>query len=228
MRQACVIGPPLVKGSNINRSSLVHVKQSLLQYCPLVIPASVDGIPMAELGTIAAIVGIATAGVQIANGLYKIAEALKSAGTDVRNIADEVSLLSDVLENLGKELRKNSAAAHQPPASYDGSLAKKLINLCERLNMKSQELIEVLKPLLRYRVGNRKRHEVTRTILRIRWLFERSKFADHRAALEHTKTTLILLMDTMTYAAISELHSRSYGSPWTRYIVYWQLILTSS
>ncbi|KAJ9605202.1 oligomeric, coiled-coil, peripheral membrane protein [Cladophialophora chaetospira] len=144
---------------------------------------------MAEIGIAASIIGIAGAAATIAKGLYQIASDIGSAGKQVRLIAQDTNAFSHALTNLGQLLNSGSASTERARA-----IASDLIVLCKEILADSHTLLKVLEPLIK--LTGRKWKRAT---LRVRWLFEKSKFAVHRQSLEALKATLTLLVATMTY-----------------------------
>jgi hypothetical protein len=146
---------------------------------------------MAEVALAASIIQIAAVAANIFIGLCKIGAALGHAGAEVRLIANEISNTSQVLTHLGSVLK--SQRRRQPEAKR---IAEQHLAICNRLFEESKALLRVLKPLVE-RSGRRR---VTRNFgLRLRWLFERSKFSLHRQSLESLKLSLTLLLASMNY-----------------------------
>jgi hypothetical protein len=142
---------------------------------------------MAEIGLIITIAGRAA---QLSIGLYHIAKAIGSAGQEVRTFAANASSLSQVLTTLSSVLSTRGPVPDQAKAIADG-----LIALCRTILDDSNKLLEKLRPLVEL-TGNALR----RSILRIRWLFEKSKFVTHTQSLEILKSNLSLLVGTVNLA----------------------------
>jgi hypothetical protein len=142
---------------------------------------------MAEIGLI---IGIAGGAAKLSIALYSIASAIGSAGNEVRTFAANSSALAQVLTTLGDAL-----SAKEPAADKARTIAAGLIALCQTILDNSNKLLEKLRPLVEL-TGNAR----NQFILRIRWLFEKSKFASHTQSLENLKSTLSLLVGTVNYA----------------------------
>ncbi|KAL2072028.1 hypothetical protein VTL71DRAFT_11371 [Oculimacula yallundae] len=149
---------------------------------------------MAEIGLIASIIGIAGAGAKISKGLWDVAKAFGSAGKDVKLVASEISTLCRVFTQLGKTLTGESEAARNAER-----LAGDVLEMCDDLLKESQELLDVLKPLVEM-----SEHHFGKSKLRLQWLFKKSKFAAHKQSLGMLQGTLTLLFSGMTYAVAIE------------------------
>jgi hypothetical protein len=152
---------------------------------------------MAEIGLIASIIGVAGAGAKISITLFQIASAIGSAGNEVRFVAADTNALSLVLTNLSRTLRDNRAAAQEGE-----QIAGAVLLMCRTVIDDSNELISHLQPLVQ-----RTTKAPKDTLLRISWLFQKSKFAIHRQSLEGLKSTLCLLVTTMSFAAAVEVQT---------------------
>lgn len=72
--------------------------------------------------------------------------------------------------------------------------------MCRTVIEDSNELVKHLDPLVQRTASSPKD-----VLLRIKWLFQKSKFATHRQSLEALKSTLCLLITTMSFAAAVEV-----------------------
>ncbi|KAL9615634.1 MAG: hypothetical protein Q9160_009361 [Pyrenula sp. 1 TL-2023] len=151
---------------------------------------------MAEIGLVASIIGVAGAGAKVSLTLFQIANALGSAADEVRFIAADTNALSLVLTNLSNVLRVRRAIA----ASEGEEIAGATLLLCRSILESTDELVSCLSPLL-----ERSCFTATQAALRLRWLFEKSKFMAHRQSLESLKSTLNLLVSTISFAAAAKV-----------------------
>jgi hypothetical protein len=149
---------------------------------------------MAEISLIASIVQIAGIGAKVSITLFQFASALGSAGYDVRFVAADISALSLVLTHLSDTLRGRKSTE-----SEGEQIAGAVVLLCRSVVDDSQELLKHLDPLV-----NATGSASINAALRVRWIFEKSKFATHRQSLESLKSTLNLLVTTMSLAAAVE------------------------
>lgn len=148
---------------------------------------------MAEIGLIASILAIAGAGAKISLGLYEFASDIGSAGKEVRFIARDTNAFSQALTSLSQVLNGGTASSERARL-----IVGDLIVLCRDILDDSAMLLKVLQPLVKLSGSHR-----NRLVLRIRWLFEKSKFVFHRQSLESLKATLTLLVSTITYVDAS-------------------------
>jgi len=149
---------------------------------------------MAEVGLIASIIGIASAGAKLSKGLWDVAKAFGSAGKDIKLVASEISALCRVFTQLGNTLKGESAATVNAER-----LAGDVLEMCNDLMVESQELLDVLRPLVALSESHYRK-----ALLRVQWLFKRSKFAAHKQSLGMLQGTLTLLFSGMTYAVAIE------------------------
>ena len=144
---------------------------------------------MSGLDAAAGVVGIASAGILVARGLFQIADAIGSAGEEVRVCAEDTALFSRMLDNLSDALKMPSAATRSSHNSTGDA-----IDVCERVLKPFQRLIAKLSPLLeKYRES---KHQLRQISLRIQWCFShKSKVLFYQQALNQLKTTLACLLD---------------------------------
>jgi hypothetical protein len=108
----------------------------------------------------------------------------------VRIFAANSSALAQVLATLS-----NALSTKEPAADQAKTIAAGLIALCQTILDDSNKLLEKLQPLVGLTGNARKRF-----ILRIRWLFEKSKYVTHTQSLETLNSTLSLLVSSANYA----------------------------
>jgi hypothetical protein len=117
-----------------------------------------------------------------------------NAGKDVKAVANEISALCRVFTQIGNTLKNGSEATLKSER-----LAGDLLEMCEELLKESRELLEVLRPLVALSESHYKK-----AILRIQWLFQKSKFAAHKESLGLLQGTLTLLFSGMNFALAVE------------------------
>lgn len=142
---------------------------------------------MAEL--VASIIGISGAALKLSNGLYKVAIALKNAGQEVRVIANDTAQFSRVLKELS-----NSLGSDDPSIARARDITEDVVATCRSIQNDGEKLLIILRPLIEQSKGST---SFSNIILKIRWLFERSKFAYHRDLLATLKSTLQLLVSVI-------------------------------
>ncbi|KAK5052065.1 hypothetical protein LTR84_002869 [Exophiala bonariae] len=155
---------------------------------------------MAEL--VASIIGISGAALKLSNGLYRVAIALKNAGQDVRDIANDTAQFSRALKELS-----NSLDSDTPSMARARSIAGDVIATCLSIQKDGEKLLIVLKPLIEQSQGST---PLSNIILKIRWLFERSKFAYHRELLSNLKSTLQLLVSVIILEKVPDRNMISH------------------
>lgn len=159
---------------------------------------------MAEIALIASVVGIAGAGAKLSIALYQIASTIGNAGNEVETIAREFNLFSSALLHLSEAYGLDTAVSDTARR-----ITEDLVSVCDTILEDGKKLLETLKPLTE-RVESRTKQ----VILRIRWLFQKSKFATLRKSLESLKGTLTLHVTTLSY---TDKRSRN-TSETTKYI----------
>lgn len=142
---------------------------------------------MAEIGLIFSVAGGAA---KLSLALYRIADAIGTAGAEVRTFASNANALAQVLNTLS-----NAFMAREPVLPQAKTIADGLIALCQTILDDSNNLLKKLRPLVELTGSAQKRF-----ILRVIWIFEKSKFATHVQSLESLKSTLALLVGTVNYS----------------------------
>ena len=145
---------------------------------------------MAEaIGLAASIFGIVGAVAKLSVGLYQIASTLKEAGNEIRLIATDTSLFSRVLRELALSISLPSYVHLRVCA-----LADDLMHTCGTVQ-RDGGLLHTLEPLLP--LVDRSQNRIQRVKLRIKWLFEKSKFIHHRENLCSLKLNLQLFISVI-------------------------------
>ncbi|KAI9698554.1 MAG: hypothetical protein M1820_007444 [Bogoriella megaspora] len=140
---------------------------------------------MAEaVGLTASILAIAGAATRLSVGLYEIASVLKDAGREIRTIAFEISSFSRVLKEISAVLQNINKVIWR--AKY---IAEDLVQICQSVQLDGENLLRILEPLVQ-KNANRSQH----IALRLRWLFQRSKFIYYRETMTSLKLNLQLLL----------------------------------
>jgi len=153
---------------------------------------------MAEIGLIASILGVASAGAKLSLTLYQFADIVGNAATEVRDIASEISLFCSVLRQLDSTLQRAKATRYSLTAL---ATAEAIMAECRRVFSQIQALVDGLK---RESLNTPEELSLAWTA-RVKWVFQRSKMALYRSRLESMKTTLLLMLTTL---AIAERSSR--------------------
>ena len=82
--------------------------------------------PLSVAASISALLGM---GFAVANGLYRIAKGIGSAGQEVRTYADEIDTFSKLLQRIGAELQQQSHNV----SSYSRTLLLDIVSICKRV-----------------------------------------------------------------------------------------------
>jgi hypothetical protein len=153
---------------------------------------------MAEvLGAVASVAGLADVSAKIAIGLFQLAQAIGSAGQDIRSIAHSTKLISSVLTNLGNV---TGGKGKSGTVSLRGDvLVEDAIHLCRQVLDDCEVVIEIFQPLIT-KTGKRRE----RALLRLRMLFERSRLVAHRDTLDKLTGVLTLHITVMNYSQITK------------------------
>lgn len=102
---------------------------------------------MEPLSVSASIIAITTISVQVAKGLYKLADGIGTAGREVRVSADRVSSFSNLLMSLNKEISKPTKIS-----PLEQVMVLDIVDVCSGLMQPLLTLQQALGPLLiRYR-----------------------------------------------------------------------------
>lgn len=147
---------------------------------------------MAGIEVIASIIGLAGAGIQVSIALFDLADRIGSAGEEVRLVAIELTLFSNVLEAVRVALddgEKNNCT----PAAYQ--LIEQVVQHCTTV----VEDIRSIASSLKREDGNDFFPSLEWTD-RVKWTFKKSKIQVKRQTLESCKSTLHLLLTTMRWS----------------------------
>ena len=154
-------------------------------------PKSLSDLSMAGLDVAAGVVGIAGAGIVVAKGLFQMADAIDSAGEEVRVCASDTDLFSQMLLNLSSLFERSTS-----PSYAAQRIAEDPVDVCEQVLKPFQGLIAKMEPLLeRYRESQ---HQIQQLGLRFQWYFRhKSKITFHQQALGQLKATLSCLLASL-------------------------------
>ena len=163
---------------------------------------------MAEvLGLTASILQVVTAGVQVSLYLYTFAETVSSAGKALKDISNDISFTTTILEQLGHVLESEK---HSPTASKEALLtAESLVKECENVFDAINALVR--KHFSHPEPDKSKTFQSRRTsrMNALKWPFIQPKMELHRSNLEKHKTKLILMTQVLTYAKMAASESAS-------------------
>lgn len=150
---------------------------------------------MAEVALAASVIQIASVGVKLSTTLYAFAETVSAAEKTLKHIADDVSLTSAVLKQLGRNLEWDN---QRGIASHNAiKTAEEVMHEClEVFNDIEATLEKAVKKAESGKYGMGKA-----AFAKLRWPLLQPKMELLRSNLERHKTTLILMLNVLTYAA---------------------------
>lgn len=156
---------------------------------------------MAEIGLIASIVGIAGVGVKLSITLFSFAETVNTADRQIKDIARDVSLTSSVLEELGKNLERDL----QTKLCSDKAIetTKDVLRECSYVFTEIDlALNKSMKKISASATTPHSKGQKLRLtgIGRLAWPFLQPKMDLLRSNLERLKSTLLLMLNVLTYA----------------------------
>ena len=158
---------------------------------------------MAELGLVASIIGIAGAGVKLSITLYTFSETVATAADSIKAIARDVSLTSAVLEELGSNLKHDEQAR-----LYSGTALKTAQTVVVDCEAVFKQINDALSKSME-RIGGLASSGKTKgrggkvmlsAVEKLKWPFLQPKMQELRANLERLKSTLVLMLNVLTYA----------------------------
>ena len=153
---------------------------------------------MAEVGLIGTIVGIAGAGVKLSITLYTFSETVATASWEIKNIARDVSLTAAVLEELGSNLKQDELAK-----LYSGSAVKTaedVVTECKSVFMEIDGILAKTMEATSKRWPKKGGRLTLSALDRLKWPFLQPKMELLRGNLERLKSTLVLMLNVLTYA----------------------------
>jgi hypothetical protein len=150
------------------------------------------------MATVLDIVGIASGGTRLALALFDLAEGMIQAGPEINAVASEISVFSLVLKQLDRLLS-------QDRAMYSEDLTK-TINVVLRESRGIFDDIDMV-------VGRAQRQEALTLSERMKWPFNKSRVKRFKLSLESMKSTLMLMLQTLT---LSQKISDRYYLPHMR------------
>lgn len=156
---------------------------------------------MAELGIIAAVAQIADVGLRLSIKLYTFGEIVASADRSVISISKDVSLTSGVLKELGQILakdRETRTLSENAVQTADG-----IVKECLEVFQEMETILVKKLPSLggRGKEGRGERvKRATAMLERLKWGYLQPKLQLLRSNLDRLKSTLLLMLNVITYA----------------------------
>jgi len=158
---------------------------------------------MAELGIIASVVSIADTGFRLSIKLYTFGEIVSTADKSVISISKDVSLTSSVLKELGS-LLENDAESHIFSKNAVQT-ADTVVKECLEVFQEMESILVKKLPSLSGQDGIRgggggKKSKATVLLERMKWGYLQPKLQLLRSNLDRLKSTLLLMLNVITYA----------------------------
>lgn len=167
---------------------------------------------MAEVGTISAIISIATFGAQTPMVLYDLASTIGSAKRDVTVVARNIAGFCSVLQHLGTTLEKARSSRFSISAI---STTQDILDRCQEL---FQDIANIANKFLKPENVNGSTQSSMSHIARVKWVFKRVKIQKLQAELDSMKLTLHLMLTTLDFA--QRISTRRLLSHWTMHEPY--------
>lgn len=158
---------------------------------------------MAELGIIASVVQIADTGLRLSIKLYTFGEIVATADKSVISISKDVSLTSSVLKELGS-LLENDAESR--------IFSKNAVQTADTVVKECLEVFQEMESILVKKLpslsgqddicggGGGKKSKAATLLERMKWGYLQPKLQLLRSNLDRLKSTLLLMLNVITYA----------------------------
>ena len=152
---------------------------------------AVSFIFMDPLSVAASVAGVATMGVQLSQTIYNLISTFYEAEREMSTIANDLSLLAMVLNELEGVLRRDSRVYRRRMVR----VVNDILNNCE----------DVFESLSKYIVANPQDAKSSKQFQRkVRWYFQRHRVKPLQAGLESMKSTLNVLLHVVHLARVTE------------------------
>jgi hypothetical protein len=153
---------------------------------------------MAEIGTVASVIGITGAGAKLSIALFDFASTIGSAATEITGIGTEISQFCVVVKQIESTLTKARKTVRY---SVTALLAiEQITSQCRPVFNQIEEVLESLK----------KGKAEPNFIGRLKWTLKRSKVQILQKTLEASKLTLSCMLMTLFFA--ENVASRRYSA----------------
>jgi hypothetical protein len=159
--------------------------------------------------------GIISLGLTIAHGLFQIADAIGSAGLEVRSYAEEINTFAKLLKHIKTELDSST------DVSVDiRSLVNDVVDICDSVLKPFDGLQKTLKPLLDH-VSSRP-NMFKQLGVRLQWVFrKKEKLLFYRKALKEQHRILDTILEIII---LQRTRDRSLQNIWYVFLAHGLLI----
>lgn len=164
----------------------------------------------------ASIIGIATAGIQISIKLITFSNQVGTAPSRIRNIGNDVSLTSGVLQQLGDLMKAKISDDETSSIFSPGGLqsTKASAEACDGVFRELKHALERASKQIRTNTSNLGKKVTLSKIERLKWPFLQPGFDDLRTDLRDSRETLILILQVTTLAYSKKL--AELWEPWPK------------
>jgi hypothetical protein len=143
---------------------------------------------MAEIGAIASVIGIASAGAKLSIALFDFASTLGSAATEITAIGTEVSQFCVVVKQVESTLRKARTTVRYSITAL--AAIEQIAGQCQPVFDEIEQIFEDLK----------KGKAEPNFLGRLKWTLKRSRVQILQKTLEASKLTLSCMLTTLLFA----------------------------
>ena len=155
---------------------------------------------MAEVGVIASVVQIADIGFKLSVKLYAFTRTVTSADKAIASICRDVKLTSTVLKELGNVLKEdtNTHMVNENAMQTADGIVKECLEIFQEMDT----IFLKRTPMLRQDDEGDKSTVRRKMMERLWWPYIQPKVLFLRANLERLKSTLLLMLNVITYACM--------------------------
>ena len=159
---------------------------------------------MAELAIIASVMQIADTGLRLSIKLCTFGELVASADKSIISVSKDVSLASLVIKELGAVLSKDGETRHLTVTAIHTT--DEVVKECMQIFEEMENILVKRLPNLR-ESGPEKTSKATVLLERLRWPYLQPKLQILQSNLDRLKSTLMLMMNVISYARQISLRS---------------------
>ena len=157
---------------------------------------------MAEaLGTAASIIQVVSLGLQVSVYLYNFAETVSSAGKAIKELSDDISFTTQILEQLRAVLESEE---------QNGTVSKEALATAKNLVQECSHSFTCINDIIKKYFAEPERGKSKRArglgasrLSSLKWPFVQPRIEAQRTNLERHKTKIILMTQVLTYAKLA-------------------------
>lgn len=149
---------------------------------------------MAEaVGLIASVASLADFGFKLSVKLFTYGQAMVNADKSIKDISNDISLTSTVLQELSGILKAGSSIISAPAVSATENTVQECLSVFKELEAVLESSWTPFKEV------NQKSARVERGLERMKWPFKQNKLEPLRANLDRLKASLTLMLQVLSY-----------------------------